>query len=77
MSLAVPNAANNTPEKTGENDEYGKNNAPVRPQASVPEISPVQGLVPVLQWVSSTRKRLKGGTRGGHGFLGGDGRMVC
>lgn len=62
MSLAVPNAAassssntasNNTPEKTGENDEYGKNNAVVRPQASVPEISPVQGLVPVLQWVSS------------------------
>lgn len=51
--LAVPSSSNAPASTEKENGEsYGKTSAPpIRPPASVPEITAVQGLVPVLQYV--------------------------
>lgn len=63
MSLALPTASSSASDKNAvatsssdkdakDEQQYGKTGAPpIRPPASVPEITAVQGLVPVLQWV--------------------------
>ncbi|KAL1410307.1 TATA-binding protein (TBP) [Vanrija albida] len=67
MSLAIPTASSSsttdknavatssTDNKDGKDEQYGKTGAPpIRPPASVPEITAVQGLVPVLQNIVAT-----------------------
>ncbi|CAK9779426.1 unnamed protein product [Cutaneotrichosporon oleaginosum] len=48
-NLAVPNSA-----ADASSDSVSRNGAPIRPPASVPEITAVQGLVPVLQNIVAT-----------------------
>lgn len=50
--LAVPTASSSSQPPAEEQQTYGKTTAPpLRAPASVPEITAVQGLVPVLQCV--------------------------